>query len=125
MKKLFLSCSLFLTLFLTIIPLRAQTSTPEAGLLQTAYTNLAEAKHDYKGHRVKAMWHLQAAAKQLGIKLQGKGKIHERQAASDAQLRAARSQLEQTDSALTESNPQAAEQVENAIAEISAALRIR
>ena len=125
MKKLFLSCSLFLALFLTTIPLRAQTSTPGAGLLQTAYTNLAEAKHDYRGHRVKAMWHLQAAAKQLGIKLQGAGKIRERQVASDAQLRTAESQLEQTASALTESNPQAAEQVKKAIAEISAALRIR
>lgn len=125
MKKIFFSCSLLLALLLTAIPMRAQTLPPGTGLLQSAYTNLAEAKHDYKGHRVKAMRHLQAAAKQLGLKLQGAGSIREGQAASDAQLRAAKSQLEQTASALTGSNPYAAEQVRKAISEISTALRIR
>ena len=52
----------------------------EAALLKAAYLTLSVADHDYKGHRVAAMKHIEAAAKVLGVKLQGDGKGHEKQA---------------------------------------------
>lgn len=98
----------------------------EAGLLQAAYNTLSVADHDYKGHRVKAMKHIEAAAKLLGLNLQGDGKGHEKQFVSDAQLREAQTQLQQVSSSLTgRKQPRVAKQVDAAITEISTALSIR
>jgi hypothetical protein len=67
----------------------------EAGLLREAYARLYVADHDYKGHRVRAMRQIEAAAAILGVELKGDGKGHEPQATSDAQLRQARDLLGQ------------------------------
>ena len=70
-------------------------SPASAGLLVQAYTTLAQADHDYKGHRVAAMKHIEAAARLLGVNVRGDGKGHEKQGLSDAQLRAAQGLLQQ------------------------------
>jgi hypothetical protein len=98
----------------------------EAALLQQAYQTLAVADHDYKGHRVRAMKHIEAAAKHLGVNLQGDGKVREKQAISDAQLREAQSQLQQVSVILAgNKQPRVVKQVDAAIKEISIALTIR
>ena len=76
---------------------------PEASadLLRQAYTTLEMADHDYKGHRVDAMKQIEAAGKELGVKIRGHGKGHEKQGVSDEQLRAAHSLLEQARPGLT------------------------
>ncbi len=72
----------------------------EAGMLREAYGLLAEADHDYKGHRVRAMKQIEAAAKHLGINPRGEGRRHEPQGASDAQLRSAAALLRQASGGL-------------------------
>lgn len=61
----------------------------EAGMLHRAYHILATGDHDYKGHRVKAMHAVEAAAKLLGLDLSGDLKDHEPQPLSDDKLREA------------------------------------
>jgi|SRR6516165_1388587 hypothetical protein len=70
-------------------------STSSITLLDDAYATLAQADHDYKGHRVKAMKQIERAVHELGGKISGKGKGHEPQATSDAQLKAAKELLQQ------------------------------
>src|SRR5437899_3187738 len=76
---------------------QAQTSTASTvTTLDEAYATLAQAKHDYKGHRAKAMEQIKLAIHELGGSISGKAKAHESQAASDAQLKAAQALLQQT-----------------------------
>jgi hypothetical protein len=79
---------------------------------------------DYQGHRVKAMKHLEAAAKELGFSLQGEGKGQGRkqQIISDQQLQVAQRDLQQ---ALPGLPPKAQAQVQKAVDEISAALKVK
>lgn len=70
-------------------------------LLDDAYATLAQADHDYKGHRVAAMKQIEAAVKELGGKISGHGKGHEPQGTSDAQLRAAQGLLQQASGGLS------------------------
>jgi len=74
---------------------------PSAGLLVQAYTTLEQADHDYKGHRIAAMKQIEAAAKLLGMKVHGDGRGHEKQGASDAQLRTAQGLLQQAQPGLS------------------------
>ncbi len=72
----------------------AFSNSAEAGMLQNAYLILATGDHDYKGHRVKAMHQIEAAAKLLGMKLSGDAKDKQPQPLSDAKLREAQGLLQ-------------------------------
>lgn len=92
------------------------------GLLNDAYATLAQAKHDYKGHRVKAMKQIELALGEVGAKVTRTGKNHEPQGTSDAQLRAAQNLLEQ---ASHELSGKALKHTDAAIKQINEALSIR
>src|SRR5271154_870175 len=91
-------------------------------LLEDAYATLGAAKHDYKGHRVKAMKQIEAAFNESGWKIKGIGKIHEAQGTSDAQLRAAQSLLQQASAGLSSN---ALKHINDAITQINDALKIK
>ncbi len=96
---------------------------PAAGaLLSQAYTSLASADHDYKGHRIRAMKQVKQAAAALGVALAGDGRNREVQAASDTQLRTAQGLLEQARASLT---GKPLKHVNLALRQISIALSIR
>ena len=133
-------CTAVLTLFLTIglnsraqspapapvKPTKAATATADsaaAGLLTQAYTALAAADHDYQGHRVKAMKHIELAGKVLGITLGGNGKGHEVQTTSDQQLHTAQGLLQQA--LVPGLKPRVQNQIEKALAELTTALSIK
>jgi hypothetical protein len=97
-------------------------STGSFALLNDAYATLAQAKHDYKGHRVRAMKQIEAALGELGGKISGQGRNREPQGASDAQLRAAQGLLQQASAGLS---GKALKHVNEAINQISVALTIR
>ncbi len=101
--------------------LRAQ-STPSASLLTQAYAVLSVADHDYKGHRVRAMKQIEAAAKVVGVTLTGNGKGHEQQGTSDQQLQTATSLLQQARAGLP---PKAQRHVDKALEQLSTALSIK
>ena len=90
--------------------------------LDAAYSTLAQADHDYKGHRVRAMEQIKHAVHALGGKISGNGKGHEAQATSDAQLRTALNLLEQARSGVT---GRASKHLNAAINQIQIALKIR
>ena len=123
-KNLFIRYSMLLATLLLAFGLVTRAQAQPAGnltLLDDAYATLAHADHDYKGHRVKAMKQIEAAVKELGGKISGKGRGHEPQGTSDAQLRAARVLLQQT----TGLSGKALKHVDNAIAQINTALAIK
>jgi hypothetical protein len=71
------------------------SDSAEAGMLQRAYRILATGDHDYKGHRVRAMHAVEAAAKLLGVNLRGDGANREKQVLSDERLREAQGLITQ------------------------------
>ena len=121
--NLFLRCTTLLMAILLafglVMTARAQSSTT---LLEDAYATLGSAKHDYKGHRVKAMKQIEAAFDESGWKIKGTGKNHEPQATSDAQLRSAESLLQQARGGLS---AKAVKHVNDAIAQINDALEVK
>lgn len=104
-----------------VMPVHAGPGNTTA-LLDDAYATLAQAKHDYKGHRVRAMKQIELALGEAGGKVSGKGKNHEPQGTSDAQLRAAQGLLQQAKGGLS---GKGLKHVENAIAQINDALAIK
>lgn len=75
----------------------AYRGTPATGDVQTltqAYSTLASADHDYQGHRIKAMQAIKKAARMMGQKLGGDGKVKEQQTLSDAQLKSVQGMLQ-------------------------------
>lgn len=89
-----------------------------------AYVLLKLAKHDYAGHRAKALHELEVAGKSLGLDLHGEGSEHERQMKSDELVsqagqmaREARDKLEARD------RTRVADHLDAAIREIDEALR--
>jgi hypothetical protein len=90
--------------------------------LEEAYATLAQADHDYKGHRAEAMKQIKMAAKELGGEISGHGKKHEPQGTSDAQLKAAQGLLQQASTGLA---GKALKHVNKAIAELNTALAIK
>jgi len=82
---------------------------------------LAQADHDYKGHRVKAIKQIDLAVKELGGSISGHGKGREPQGTSDAQLKSAQGLLQ----GVTGLQGKAAKHVERAIAEINDVLAIK
>ena len=76
--------------------LEKSESTTNDALLQTAYTDLTTADHDYDGHRVAAAKNVKDFAKKHKITLkEGERASGEKQAVSDAKLRDALAKLEQ------------------------------
>ena len=92
----FLRGSTLLAILLLVFGLvtTTQAQTNSSALLNDAYATLAQAKHDYKGHRVRAMKQIEAALGELGGKISSTGRNHEPQGTSDAQLRAAQGLLD-------------------------------
>ena len=104
----------------------AFSDSAEAGMLHRAYRILATGDHDYKGHRAKAMHHVEAAAKLLGLDLSGDLKDKQPQALSDAKLREAQGLLQNVlGSAEVKKQAHVTKQVNAAINEISTALSVR
>jgi hypothetical protein len=102
--------------------LRLADDSAEANLLRQAYSLLASADHDYDGRRAKAMKEVSSAAKSLGVKLRGDGKVREDQATSDEQLRAAKASLEQV---VTVVGGVGLNHIQSAIEHLNVALNIR
>ncbi len=122
--------AILLTVLFTAVTGRAGTKSaggspaaaPPAQVLRQAYVHLAVADHDYKGHRVRAMKQIEAAAKLLGIDLKGDGKGHEVQGVSDEHLRTAQGLLQQAAPGLT---GKPLTHINNAIKQLTTALSIR
>jgi hypothetical protein len=104
-----------------VAPFRAHAAYSTT-LLEDAYATLGSAKHDYKGHRVKAMKEIEAAFNESGWKIKGIGKNHEPQGTSDDQMRAAQSLLQQARNGLSS---KALKDVNEAVAQINDALAVK
>jgi len=104
----------------------AFSDSAEAGMLQNAYLILATGDHDYKGHRVRAMHQIEAAAKLLGVTLSGDAKDKQPQPLSDAKLREAQGLLQNVLGAAEVKNQErVTKHITNAINQINTALSIR
>jgi hypothetical protein len=116
--------AILLTLLLVLgLVTRAQAqANPNATLLDDAYATLAQADHDYKGHRAKAMEQIKLGLKEMGTDISGHGKGREPQGTSDAQLRAALGLLQQAQTSLT---GKPLKHVDNAIKQLDVALDIK
>jgi len=91
-------------------------------LLSQAYGELSSADHDYKGHRKAAMRQVADAARLLGVRLGGDGRVREKQGISDDHLRAAQGLLQQAAGGLS---GKALKHVIAAEKQLSVALSIR
>jgi len=104
----------------------AFSDSAEAGMLQNAYLILATGDHDYKGHRVKAMHQIEAAAKLLDMNIRDSVRGHEPQVLSDDKLREARGMLETVlGAAEVKDQPRISKHIAEAINQINVALSIR
>jgi hypothetical protein len=104
----------------------AFSDTAEAGMLRSAYLILATGDHDYKGHRVRAMHQIEAAAKLLGMNLSGDAKDRQSQPLSDAKLREAQGLLQSVLGASeVKSQKRVTKHITEAINHINIALSIR
>jgi len=100
--------------------------TAEAGMLHRAYRILASGDHDYKGHRVKAMRAVEAAAKQLGLDFSGDLKDKQSQPLSDAKLREAQSLIARVAGAAeVKDQKKVVKHLNEAVNQIDAALSVR
>jgi hypothetical protein len=103
----------------------AFSDSAEAGMLRSAYLILATGDHDYKGHRVKAMHQIEAAAKLLGMDLSGDAKDKQPQPLSDAKLREAQGLLQSVLGASeVKSQKRVTKHITEAIDQINVALSI-
>jgi hypothetical protein len=104
----------------------AFSDSAEAGMLQNAYLILSTGDHDYKGHRVKAMHQIEAAAKLLGMNLGGDAKDKQPQPLSDAKLREAQGLLQNVlGAAEVKDQKRVTKHINEAINQINIALSIR
>ena len=133
--------ALFLATFGFAAPVRAQTTSVTSQLHQ-AFSVLAQADHDYQGHRAAAMKEIHLALKSLNVKSAGKrtgghnvnhtphatakkggtGNGTESQSVSDAQLQSAQSILQQVSGEVSGVTLQ---HVSAALSQLSTALSIR
>jgi len=98
----------------------------EVGMLRNAYLILATGDHDYKGHRVKAMHQIEAAAGLLGMNISGDAKDKQPQPLSDAKLREAQGLLQSVLGATeVKSQKRVTKHITEAINQINVALSIR
>jgi hypothetical protein len=103
----------------------AFSDTSEAKTLRRAYLILATGDRDYKGHRVKAMHQIEAAAKLLDMDIHGDAKGHEPQVLSDDKLREVRGMLEEVlGAAEVKGQPRISKHISEAISQINEALTI-
>ena len=94
--------------------------------LRNAYIGLVRGDHDYKGHRARALKHVETAAQHLGLNISGDGKARQPQKNSDADLAGARAALVPVlDIAKSQGQPLIEKEVAAAIKEIDIALKIR
>jgi hypothetical protein len=104
----------------------AFSDSAEAGMLHRAYAILATGDHDYKGHRVKAMHAVEAAAKLLGVDLKGDAKDKQPQPLSDEKLREARGLIGQVmESAAVKDQKKVTKHLNEAFKEIDTALSVK
>jgi hypothetical protein len=102
----------------------SRLTEPEA--LKMAYQVLADANHDYNGHRKGAMIEIGRPAKAVGLELAADGGGREDQDVSDARFHLAKRLLEQVRSRLAEGAPEAERvHIDEALKEISKGLQIR
>ena len=102
----------------------AFSDTAEAGLLHRAYRILATGDHDYHGHRVRAMHHIEQAPKLLGLDLSGDLKDHEKQVLSDDRLREASGYISKVlNSAVVKDQKRVTKHLTQALDEINGALK--
>jgi len=100
--------------------------TAEAGMLRRAYLILATGDHDYKGHRVKAMHQIEAAADLLGMNIRGDAKDRQPQVLSDAKLREVQGLLQKVlGSTEVKSQKRVSKHIVEAVNQLTAALSIR
>ncbi|HUA37571.1 MAG TPA: hypothetical protein VMA35_04130 [Candidatus Sulfopaludibacter sp.] len=103
----------------------AMSNFSEAKALTRAYLILATGDHDYKGHRVKAMHQIEAAAKLLGVDLGGGANDRQKQVLSDDKLRDARGLLEIVlNAAEVKAQPRISKHISEAIDQINVALSV-
>lgn len=101
-------------------------ATGDVATLTQAYSTLASADHDYKGHRVKAMAAIRKALRMMGTKVGGDGKGKESQTLSDSQLRGVQTQLQNVKGTIRGRNQQRVVQhINEAIQHLSVALSIK
>ena len=91
-------------------------------LLSQAYAVLAMSDRSYHGHRTRAMKHIAAAARELGVTLQGNGRSREQRVVSDEQLATAQRILHQ---ALPGLPPKAQTHVQEALKQLASALDLK
>jgi hypothetical protein len=104
----------------------AFSDSAEAGMLRNAYIILATGDHDYKGHRVRAMHQIEAAASLLGMNISGDAKDRQPQPLSDAKLREAQGLLQNVlGAAEVKNEKRVTKHINNAINQINTALSIR
>ena len=122
-------CASLLVILAFAARLQAQAqnnNAAELSDLRQAYSTLAIADHDYKGHRVRAMHAIEAACDLLGTDVRGDAKGREKQAVSDTQLRQAQALVQQAQALATQQNQKkVAKHTARAIEEISIALSIK
>jgi hypothetical protein len=92
------------------------------GPLTQAYYILAVADRRYRGHRIQAMNQIAAAAKELGVTLQGNGVGKEQRVTSDQQLITVQHLLQQVEPGLP---PKAKAHVDKALEALSAAMNVK
>jgi hypothetical protein len=105
---------------------RGVPATGDVQTLTQAYSTLASADHDYKGHRAKAMQAIKRAARLMGQKIGGDGKAKEQQTLSDEQLRGVQTMLQKVRGSVGGHNSQrVVEHINSAIHELRVALSIK
>jgi hypothetical protein len=105
---------------------RGTPATGDVQSLTQAYSTLASADHDYKGHRIKAMHAIKKAARLMGQKIGGDGKVKEQQTLSDDQLRGVQSTLQKVRGSVGGRNSQkVVGHINSAIHELTVALSIK
>jgi hypothetical protein len=97
----------------------------EADVLKEAYATLEKADHDYKGHRVAAMHHIEKACDLLGQPIKGDGRGHQTQKLSDDELKEAKHKVEMVRHYIGNTQPAIASQLDEAIKQLGIALTIK
>jgi len=96
---------------------------PEAKMVAHVYAMLANGDHDYAGHRIAAMHHVELAGTLLGLDLAGDLKDHEKQVLSDDQMRQAKRLLKKLiKNAEIKDQPRVVDELTSAVHQIDSAL---
>ena len=111
------------------VPAPMQVNAPnysrEVAVLKEAYDTLEKADHDYKGHRRRAMNHIEKACDLLGLPIKGDGKGRQPQPVSDTELREAQNKVEAVRHHIAGGQPAIATELDAAIKEIGIALTVK